>query len=57
MRFMNDPKMLAKFAEKIGDPQAAAAAAAGAGAAPTPSAAAPLPEEVDNIETLLDAAK
>ena len=54
MKYWNDPKVLAKIGERMGDiPTGAPAQGAAAAAAPTAAAQAPAPE----INNLLDAAK
>lgn len=50
MKYMNDPKWLAKVGEKLGDPAAMAAAAGGGGAGPAAaSRPPPAPQEITNI--------
>ncbi|KAF8063061.1 AKR2A [Scenedesmus sp. PABB004] len=59
MKYMNDPKVLAKLGEKLGDvPPPSAAGAAAAAAPPRPAAAAaPGAAAVPEIDNLFDAAK
>lgn len=55
MKYMNDPKWLAKVGEKLGDPTAMAAAqGAAAPATAAPSRPPPAPQDITNI---LEAAK